>query len=217
MPEIDSTDYHDFVFREGRLVGEFDQMYAKSADVPWHQDRDGKRLDCRIALAVAATATGARDVLEVGCGLGYFADLLAHSIPGARITGCDVSPTAIEKAAKLFPGLEFRVCDIKNVGQADLSYDLVVVRGCFWYLFDKMDIVVSNLVSLVRKGGRILVAQNFPPLDWNFVGKEVLPSPDALVSRFHPWFTTLVDCRFDDRTQGGGNDNWVVFLGEKKA
>ena len=38
MAEIQSTDYHDFVFQEGKLVGEFEQMYRKSAQVPWHQD-----------------------------------------------------------------------------------------------------------------------------------------------------------------------------------
>ena len=216
MPEIHSSDYHDFVFRDGRLVGEFEQMYAKAVEVPWHQDRDGERLDCRLALAVAATAQSARDVLEVGCGLGYFADLLRQTLPEAKITGSDVSATAISKASELFPEIGFGVCDIKQPLAAVGAYDLVVVRGSFWYLFDEMETVVANLCSLVRPGGLILVAQNFPPLDSCFVGKDVLPSPDALVERFFPAFATVVDCRFDDRTRFGGNDNWVLFLGRKE-
>lgn len=54
MKEINSTDYHDFVFRDGKLVGEFEQMYQKSAKVPWLQDRDPQRMDCRVAVEFLA-------------------------------------------------------------------------------------------------------------------------------------------------------------------
>ncbi len=35
---IDSTDYHDYVIKNGKLIGEFEQMYKNSAGIPWHQD-----------------------------------------------------------------------------------------------------------------------------------------------------------------------------------
>jgi|TARA_B100000315_G_scaffold178802_1_gene167474 hypothetical protein len=37
--EIKSDDYHDYVIKDGRLIGEFEQMYKNSRDIPWHQDR----------------------------------------------------------------------------------------------------------------------------------------------------------------------------------
>lgn len=218
MTEIESSDYHDFVFKDGRLVGEFEQMYSKSSVAPWHQDRDGDRLDCRIALGIAEFALpGPGKVLEAGCGLGYFADLLARRLPEAQIFGCDVAPTAVHRAGAMFPDIGFSVVNLKEPLETGQTYDLVVVRGCFWYLFDAIRTVTANLAGLVAPGGRLLVAQNFPPLDGDFIGKSVLPSPDALVTLFAPSFKTLVDCRFADKTADGGNDDWVIFLGEKRS
>ena len=36
--EIKSDDYRDYVIKDGRLIGEFEQMYKNSRDIPWHQD-----------------------------------------------------------------------------------------------------------------------------------------------------------------------------------
>lgn len=43
---IDSTDYHDYVIKEGKLIGEFEQMYQKSDGVPWHQNEQKKISMC---------------------------------------------------------------------------------------------------------------------------------------------------------------------------
>jgi len=39
MVKINSDDYHDYVIKNGKLIGEFDQMYLKSKNIPWHQDK----------------------------------------------------------------------------------------------------------------------------------------------------------------------------------
>lgn len=43
-----STDYHDYVFRDGKLVGEFEDMYKNSSKVPWHQDEQANWIDVRL-------------------------------------------------------------------------------------------------------------------------------------------------------------------------
>jgi hypothetical protein len=43
-----STDYHDYVFREGRLAGEFEEMYRNSAIAPWHQNEQENWIDVRL-------------------------------------------------------------------------------------------------------------------------------------------------------------------------
>jgi hypothetical protein len=43
-----STDYHDYVFRDGKLVGEFEEMYLNSATTPWHQDEQENWIDVRL-------------------------------------------------------------------------------------------------------------------------------------------------------------------------
>lgn len=46
VPEF-SKNYHDYVFRDGELVGEFEAMYRHSEDVPWHQDEQDDWMDVR--------------------------------------------------------------------------------------------------------------------------------------------------------------------------
>jgi len=36
-------DYHEYVFRDGRLVGDFENMYRHSKDVPWDQGNRAER------------------------------------------------------------------------------------------------------------------------------------------------------------------------------
>ena len=221
MAEIQSTDYHDFVFQEGKLVGEFEQMYRKSAQVPWHQDRDPDRADCRIAIELLRIGAPYGTTLELCSGLGYFAQFVQERVPMKSITGSDISVTAVERSRLLFPSLSFETLDLcqelAEQGWLGKSFDLVIIRASFWYLFPNMKRVVANLHTLVKSGGYLFVSQNFPPLDRDFVGKEVIPSPDSLMSHFRGQFTFRAINQFDDRTTDGGNDNWLMFLAQKHA
>ena len=218
--EIQSDDYHDFVFKDGRLVGEFEQMYRKSKEVPWHQDRDSERLDCQLALDLIASEGIRGSVLEIGCGLGYFGSILVDKIKPKSFVGTDLSPTAVAKAAGLFPGSKFEVLDVvaelDSQGWAGRSFDLVVIRGCFWYLFDHMAQVVDNLALLTKPNGTVFVAQNFPPLDRNFIGKEILPNPGALMNFFKGRFDIYLTNGLTDLRAGKNNDNWIFFLGTRR-
>ena len=220
--EIDSNDYHDFVFKNGRLIGEFEQMYSKSAEVPWHQDRSARSLDCRIALALAATAGPFDTIRDIGCGLGYFLDALsALGARGCRLEAYDVSPTATAKARSLFPYATFDVLDVTSPPESmrersaasatGADRRLTTIRACFWYLLPHMDRVVRNLRAITGDGQHLLVSQNFPPLDAPFVGKEVIPTPDRLLEHLAPCFQPLLTNGHEDRTSRG-NDNILTAL-----
>jgi SAM-dependent methyltransferase len=216
-PDIHSTDYHDFVFRDGKLVGEFDQMYRNSADVPWHQDDAERRLDCRVAATVLQHHGPFDSVLEAGAGLGFFADLLWRALNPRSMTGTDISPEAVRRARARFPHIAFEEMDLMTPGaDAGRRYDLVVIRGCFWYLFPKLDVAVANLTSLTARGGGLFVAQNFPPLDKPFVGKRVIPNPDVLVARFTPAFDLVAKLYIESQVPDNPNDSWILFLGRKR-
>jgi hypothetical protein len=34
-----SRDYHDYVFKNGKFIGKFDEMYQYSENIPWNQDQ----------------------------------------------------------------------------------------------------------------------------------------------------------------------------------
>jgi 2-polyprenyl-3-methyl-5-hydroxy-6-metoxy-1,4-benzoquinol methylase len=73
---------------------------------------------------------GAR-VLDVGCGPGQVARLLADAFPASQVTGVDVVPEAIEQAEAAAGGranLDFRVGDAARLaedGTYDSAYDIV--------------------------------------------------------------------------------------------
>ena len=33
--------YQDYVIKDGTLIGNFEEMYHESSEIPWHQDENG--------------------------------------------------------------------------------------------------------------------------------------------------------------------------------
>ena len=76
--------------------------------------KDGEpRLDFRIAAeAVAATGLSNPRLLEIGCGSGYYSEVLATLLPGGvRYTGIDYSDAMIARAREHYPAIAFEVAD----------------------------------------------------------------------------------------------------------
>lgn len=109
-----STDYHDYVFREGKLVAEFEEMYRNSATIPWHQDEQENWIDVRLTKEILQDIGRFDQIHDFGCGTGHYLDLMVkHSLaPNGKSYGYDVSATACEKAACLFPRSSFSVLDL---------------------------------------------------------------------------------------------------------
>lgn len=114
MVEINSDDYHDFVIKGGKLIGEFDQMYQKSKGIPWHQDEQANWLDIRLVIEFLKEHAPFDSITDFGCGLGYFLEISKRTIgkEGGRCFGYDVSSTCCKKAKELFPDFQFGVLDL---------------------------------------------------------------------------------------------------------
>jgi SAM-dependent methyltransferase len=210
----DSTDYHDYVIKDGRLIGEFEKMYQKSAGVPWQQDVDAQRLDVRIAIDMVRDLYP-DSICDIGCGLGYFLEAVKSEI-GHCVTvgiGCDVSATACQKAKALFPHLLFAEQNIMGDVNPYMA-SLVTVRGVLWYVIPKLETAVMNIKRHVRPGGHLLVAQNFPPLSSEFYGKDKIPTPEALHDMFKGGFFTVRKAWMESSTSSG-NDNWFFGVYKK--
>jgi SAM-dependent methyltransferase len=213
-------DYHDYVFKDGKLVGEFEEMYKHSADVPWHQDEVKAFPDIPVSKALLRIHAPYASLLEVGSGLGYYLNEISDIVSNKRqLIGIDVSPTAVQKSRELFPELRFEVCDVASerfTSPIKEGASMVVVRGFFWYVFPRMSLVAANIKRGVAPNGYLFVHQNFPPLSSSFVGKEVIPNPDALIGFFKGDFDLLVRNDFDFRERAT-NDYWTSILMRKKA
>ncbi len=96
-------------------------------------------------------------VLEIGCGAGI--DLVLFARGGARVTGVDLSQTAIDLARK-----NFAWCDLKGdlrVGNGealdfpDNSFDLVYAHGVLQYTADPVT-MLSEARRVLKPGGTFI-------------------------------------------------------------
>ena len=109
-----STDYHDYVFRNGELVGEFEEMYLNSATIPWHQDEQSDWMDVLLTKNMLRDLGKFTEIHDLGCGTGHYLELIARDFlqPCGISYGYDISTTACRYAAKTFPNSIFNVLDL---------------------------------------------------------------------------------------------------------
>ena len=107
-------EYQDYVIKNGEFIGKFEEMYQKFDD-PWHQLEEVYNSYSRISTILSLRKLGATSVLEMGCGLGAFTNYMSSALPEVSITGVDISRTAIERARKSYPKLQFMVGDLGKI------------------------------------------------------------------------------------------------------
>lgn len=221
MVEINSNDYHDFVIKNGKLVGEFDQMYQKSKIVPWNQDKQEDWLDVRVTLELLREFAPFNSIYDFGCGLGYFLNLLGRKYgkSGCKLVGYDISTTACQKAQAIFSNIEFIELDFtKDFGKIireENEKRLFLLRTTLWYIFPKMQDVINNIGRMAVKGDFLLVSQNFPPLKYNFIGKKTISNPQDIIVYFGKYFAPLKTIWLENKLSKG-NDNWFIGVFKKR-
>jgi SAM-dependent methyltransferase len=109
---------------------------------------------------------GGRDVLDVGCGAGV--DLVRFARGGARVTGVDLSDSAIALARMYVSqqGLQARllVADGEALPFADGSFDYVFAHGVVQYTIDGRRLV-DECRRVLRPGGEA-VFQVYNRVSW---------------------------------------------------
>ena len=103
------------------------------------------------------------EVLEVGCGIGTESVFL--SVRGMKVSGIDISSSAIEKAQKLAEVYnvkpQFSVEDVINLPFEDNSFDTVCDQGCFHHLTDEERKEYTKEISRVLKKDGLLILRCF--------------------------------------------------------
>ena len=104
---------------------------------------------------VIASNAGNRDALDVGCGMGWNAIMLAKK--GARsVTAIDVSSVAISKAGESagrmgFHNIAFRTMDAQKMEFQDNTFDLVTGWGILHHL--DLPRAFAEIARVLRPGG----------------------------------------------------------------
>ena len=127
--------------------------------------------DAREAAFQAVREAAPRQVLEVGCGWGEFAERILDEL-GVDVVAVDLSPRMVELARER--GVDARVGDVEALPFDDESFDVSVAN---WMLYHVPDVerALSELARVTRPGGRLVAATN--SLDhlgelWSLVGRD---------------------------------------------
>lgn len=152
-----TENYHDYVIRDGKFVGKFEEMYQK-VDDPWHQSEQPNKY-ARMAGILHMKNFGVTSVLECGCGLGYYADWIRRET-GIVPVSVDLSEKAVERAKQLFPDLRFEVADITKDLARYRDVDCVLFAEILWYILPHLEELFSVLKSQF-KGKLLLINQVF--------------------------------------------------------
>ena len=220
-----STDYHDYVYfpsPDGKQMGEYEEIYVNSAIVPWHQDEQASWIDVRLTKEMMRDVGKFDEIHDLGCGTGHYLNLIAEDslASGGMTYGYDISETACKKARQFFPHSTFSVLNlIEPTANGDSQAQagepqptrLFMIRGTLWHVYPKLGAVIENIRKMMVNGDRLIVVQNFPPLDKDFIGKAVLPNHKALIDHLSHRFVLDRHIWYEDRF-ALVNDNWFIGL-----
>jgi SAM-dependent methyltransferase len=116
-----------------------------------------KPLDRHLLNRFAEATRGRGLVADVGCGPGHVARYLHDQ--GVAIVGIDLSPEMIRCAARLHPGLEFMVGDMRELSLPDASlFGLVAFYSIVHFESAELERIMLQFRRVLALGGLALVS-----------------------------------------------------------
>lgn len=106
----------------------------------------------------------AREVLDVGCGVGHWGRLLARVLPaGARVTGVDRDPFWVERAteraaAEDLTTFRYEVGSVERLPFPDSSFDLVTCQTVLIHVPD-IKAALAEMIRVAKPGGMVAVVE----------------------------------------------------------
>ncbi len=128
----------------------------------------GRRRSSFEALIDAAGVKPGQHVLDVGCGTGYFARLLAQAVGNdGLVVGVDASPEMIRYAsdrARRARNCQFQLGTAESLSFPAEHFDVVVSSLFMHHLPDDLQLAaVSEMRRVLRPGGTLLIAEAHVP------------------------------------------------------
>jgi SAM-dependent methyltransferase len=108
-----------------------------------------------------------RSSLDVGCGPGLAAQVLARTI--VYVAGIDASATFIDIARERLPGRNFRVGEMETLPHADGSFDVVTGFNAFQYAASPVN-ALREARRVTQPGGVVVIATWGLPEDCEAAG-----------------------------------------------
>lgn len=147
-------------------------MYERFADeyASHAEDSAYNALYDRPAVLGLAGDVRGRAVFDAACGPGFYARELLER--GARVTGCDVSPTFVDMARARCEGLaDLRVHDLAEplTWVPDDSVDLVLFALALHYIDDRVGLL-REFRRILTSHGAVVLSTEHPFMHWVRLG-----------------------------------------------
>lgn len=150
-------------FWQERLARQFDLRGSGETGLSMEYNRACYRLRAEVlgrALGDHGFDPRGREVLDVGCGTGFFTAYYLER--GARVTGIDIAPISVETLSARHPGSRFILAD---VGEQPIEgrYALVNAMDVLYHITDeaRWEAAVRHLAAAVEPGGLLVVSDAF--------------------------------------------------------
>jgi len=155
--------YDPRAFWEQRLSEQFDLRGTGETGLSLAYNRacyELRRTVLDRALREAGFDPRGHRVLDVGCGTGFFTSYYLGR--GARVTGVDIAPTAIERLSQRHPEATFVLADVSESAPAG-TWDLVNAFDVLYHITDdrRWECAVTNLARAVAPEGLLLLTDVF--------------------------------------------------------
>jgi len=138
------------------------------------------RLQARKWLRLTGPAPG-KTVLEIGCGPGRGARILAEQMRFARVLAFDLEAQLAAKAARRLPirlreRVAFFAGDAQFLPFADSRFDAVANFGIIHHVLDWRQ-CIGEISRVLKPGGIFYFEEIYPPLYANFLLKRLVRHP----------------------------------------
>jgi 2-polyprenyl-3-methyl-5-hydroxy-6-metoxy-1,4-benzoquinol methylase len=121
------------------------------------------------AIAASFGEISSLSILDAGCGRGVLAEILVNA--GARVTGVDFSPDAINRARSRIKNAQFQVAELDAL-PFDRQYDVVLSIDVLYHVVDdsKWNAAIAGMLRACKRGGGVLIQE---ALDLKDTGEHV--------------------------------------------
>lgn len=129
----------------------------------------GRRNGIWDRLVEASGVVPGDDVLDVGCGTGYFTSrLAAAAMPGGAVTGIDPSESMIDFCRQKIPGeISFVTGTAQDLPFDDGAFDVVASSMAIHHVPAEARLAaLEEMYRVLRPGGRLLIADERMPDSW---------------------------------------------------
>ena len=115
-------------------------------------------MDTGARLLAVLSAIGVREVLDIGCGQGALARMLAGA--GYEVTGIDSAPEAIAAARDKVPGVRFEAAGAEALPFAAARFDACLFLNSLHHVpMPLMAQALQEALRVLRPGGEVIVVE----------------------------------------------------------